>query len=71
MRSANTGSAESKPMTLQGSDYAQAVQEMNSTAGPEHLMRSRDALDASPEDSVTFQVSLSVTVPVVPQRERA
>jgi putative SOS response-associated peptidase YedK len=34
-------------------------------------MRSRDALDASPEDSVTFQVSLSVTVPVVPQRERA
>jgi putative SOS response-associated peptidase YedK len=34
-------------------------------------MRSRDALDASPEDSVTFQMSLSVTVPVVPQRERA
>ena len=71
MRSANTGSAESKPMTLQGSDCAQAVQELNSTAGPEHLMCSRDALDASPEDSVTFQVPLSVTVPVVPQRERA
>jgi hypothetical protein len=33
--------AESKPLTLQGSDYAQAVQELNSTAGPEHLMRSR------------------------------